>query len=51
MESSEGEGKFVNFVKNIPEGLSSFDYFTLLDHFSKNKIDKETIMTIMRESI
>ncbi len=48
--NSEGTEMFVKFVKSVPEGLTSFDYFHLLDHLSQNKLDKDLIAAIFCES-
>ncbi len=45
-----GKEKFVEFVNKVPEGLSNFDYFYLLEHISQNKIDKDLIAAIFCES-
>jgi len=47
---SQGVEKFVQFVKAVPEGLTDFDYFHLLDHISTNKLDKDLIAAIFCES-
>ena len=41
---------FERFIKDTPDELSSFDYFTLLEHVSQSKIDKDLIINILKES-
>lgn len=41
---------FLDFVKSVPEGASTFDYFSLLDHISQNKLDREKINNLLAES-
>jgi hypothetical protein len=47
---TNGKEVFTTFVKNTPEGVTDFDYFTLLDHISQNKIDRDLIAAIFCES-
>jgi hypothetical protein len=47
---NNGIQTFINFANNVPEGLSNFDYFTLLDHISQNKLDRDLIAAIFCES-
>ena len=49
-QDNKGLQVFMNFVKSIPEGISEFDYFSFLDHISKNNFDKQTILNILSES-
>lgn len=46
----KGEEIFMDFVKRTPEGISEFDYFSFLDHISKNNFDKQTIISVLNES-
>ena len=48
---NKGIEVFNEFVNKIPEGISNFDYFVLLDYLSQKRIDKETIISTFRESI
>jgi len=50
INKSNGEEIFINFIKNTPEDLSEFDYFSFLDHISKNNFEKQTIISILHES-
>lgn len=47
---SNGQEIFLKFIKNTPEGISEFDYFSFLDHISKNNFDKQSIINILNES-
>ncbi len=49
-KENNGIQTFIKFANNIPEGLSDFDYFTLLDHISQNKLDRDLIAAIFCES-
>lgn len=48
---NKGIEVFNEFVNKIPEGISNFDYFVLLDYLSQKRIDKDTIISTFRESI
>ena len=52
MENNKESGveKFSYFLKSIQTENTKFDYFNLLEHLSTNKIDKERITNIFRES-
>ncbi len=41
---------FKEFIKNSSDENPHFDYFILLDHLSQNKLDKDLIAAIFRES-
>lgn len=47
---NNGIHKFAKFAIDVPEELSNFDYFTLLDHISQNKMDRDLIAAIFCES-
>ena len=40
---SKGIEVFNEFVNKIPEGISNFDYFVLLDYLSQKRIDKDAV--------
>ncbi len=50
IKKTKGEDIFLNFINSIPEGVSEFDYFSFLDHISKNNFDKQIILNILKES-
>jgi hypothetical protein len=49
--SNEGKKKLFEFIKTIPEEKAKFDYFTLFEHLSSSKLDKDNIIKLFRESI
>jgi hypothetical protein len=51
MENSNGLEVFVNFIKQVPEGISNFDDFALLDQLSQNKVDRDLVITLLADSI
>lgn len=52
MEEGKNNGikVFLDFVKSVPEDESTFDYFSLLDHISQNKLDRDNINNLLAES-
>ncbi len=50
-KGNSGIATFNKFLSSVPEGLTTFDYFVLLDHISQNKVDKDLIAAIFCESI
>jgi hypothetical protein len=50
MEKSEGKSKLINLGQSIPEEKVKFDYFTLFEHISSNKLDNENIIKLFKDS-
>jgi len=51
MNNGNGNQIFVDFVKKVhKESRVEFDYFHFLDHISNNKIDKEGLTKLLKES-
>ena len=51
MNSGSGNQVFVDFVKKVnSETTIEFDYFHFLDHLSNNKIDKDGLLKVLKES-
>jgi hypothetical protein len=44
------KNKLNEFIKSIPEANIKFDYFTLFEHISNNKLDKENIIKFFKDS-
>jgi hypothetical protein len=50
--SNTGEKVFLDFIKQVnKQNTLEFDYFHFLEHLSTNKIDKDGILNLLKESI